>query len=307
MANTVSTPSGSARTPSPTADWFSQQGLTNQPVSTGSGTAPGTAHAPTPDEVLAVVSSFPPTYDGARQADAELQKRYGANAPKLLDHPTKLDKWQFADGTVYDLMNGAGGPNASWVTHAAPDSGGHGGGTIGALAGATGQGVGGAMGGIDPSYGFVFGQGLKALEASAASKGTLLTGPHLEALTRYGQGMASTEFGNIFDRNYKLAGLGLNATSGAVNAGSAYGNNATDLANNFGANQTNLTNQYGINDTNLALGGANATATGQVAGANNLTGTIGNLADIWGQYLAKRSLGQSAARPDPNPNGGGRG
>ena len=54
---------------------------------------------------------------------------------------------------------------------------------------------------VDPGYGFRLSEGLKALERSAAARGGLLSGGTGKALTRYGQEMASQEFGNAFNRS----------------------------------------------------------------------------------------------------------
>lgn len=55
----------------------------------------------------------------------------------------------------------------------------------------------------DPSYQFRLEQGRKALEASAAAKGTLHTGGTLRDLIDYGQNYASQEFGNVWNRAMK--------------------------------------------------------------------------------------------------------
>lgn len=260
------------RDPSPQADWFAQNNVVptytpgpNQAMNSGS--APPSAsqpaqgppsaggREPTPDEVLAIVSAFPPTYEGAQAANAELQKRFGQFAPKLLDHPTKLDKWQFANGAVYDLMNSAGGPNASWVTKAMPEMpGGHGGGggTLGQLAG------GGGIPGLNPMTDFMLAKVQQGMERGAAAKGTLLTGGFQKAL---GENLANYALAQAwqpaFNNNFSLAGLGLNAAqSGNANA-TSYGNNLTDL----------YTNQ------------ANANAAGTIGQANNDRGSLADMAN----------------------------
>ena len=55
------------------------------------------------------------------------------------------------------------------------------------------------------SYKFRLGQGQQALQRSAAAKGMLGSGNVLAALMDYGQGMASTEYGNEFDRLLKAS------------------------------------------------------------------------------------------------------
>jgi hypothetical protein len=56
------------------------------------------------------------------------------------------------------------------------------------------------------AYKFRFNQGQQALERSAAAKGMLNSGNTLAALAEYGQGMASQEYGNEFDRLLRASG-----------------------------------------------------------------------------------------------------
>ena len=78
-----------------------------------------------------------------------------------------------------------------------------------------------------PGYQFALQQGLRGVESSAAAKGTLLTGGTLKALQGYGTGLADQTYGNVFSRAlqantqnynqlYGLAGLGVNAATGAA-------------------------------------------------------------------------------------------
>jgi hypothetical protein len=52
----------------------------------------------------------------------------------------------------------------------------------------------------DPGYQFRLDQGRKALEQSAAGRGTLRTGGTLKDILGYGQNMASQEYGNVYNR-----------------------------------------------------------------------------------------------------------
>jgi hypothetical protein len=106
-----------------------------------------------------------------------------------------------------------------------------GGGGAGGAGGAFGTGVNydalrqvaGNVGGLSeaalqasPGYQFRLGEGLKALERSAAARGTLLTGGTLKGLNRYAQDVASNEYGNQYARQFgeqqarynQLMGLG---------------------------------------------------------------------------------------------------
>lgn len=52
----------------------------------------------------------------------------------------------------------------------------------------------------DPGYQFRLNEGRRALEQSAAGRGTLRTGGTLKDILNYGQNAASQEYGNVFDR-----------------------------------------------------------------------------------------------------------
>lgn len=91
------------------------------------------------------------------------------------------------------------------------------------------------MGYMDPSYQFRLSEGLKAMQRTAAARGGLLSGGALKEAQRYGQGLASTEYGNAFNRLASLAGVGQAATNQLGSAASTYGSNVgnlmTDAAN----------------------------------------------------------------------------
>jgi hypothetical protein len=133
--------------------------------------------------------------------------------------------------------------------------------------------------GLEQSPGFQFrlGEGLKALERSAAARGTLLTGGTLKGLERYAQDYASGEYGQRVNQLQQLSALGLNAAGGAGNAGTAYGQSAGDLLTQAG----------------------NAAAAGQVGAANAWTGGINNAANQALQMYYLSRLFPSAAGATP--------
>ena len=138
-----------------------------------------------------------------------------------------------------------------------------------------------------PGYQFRLGEGIKALDRSAAAKGTLLTGGHLKDLTGFAQGLASTEFQNEFGRNFSLANLGMGAAGAQGQFGSSYGQNAT----------------------NLITGAGNAQAAGTAAGGQawgNALGNLGNMgmqaAMLYGLYGGTpQTANPYAMAPVPNP------
>lgn len=105
----------------------------------------------------------------------------------------------------------------------------------------------------DPSYQFRLSEGLKALDRQAAARGGLISGGALKAAQRYGQDMASQEYGNAYNRLAALAGVGQTATNALGAAGSQYGSNVGNLMTQAGA----------------------ARASGYVGGVNALTGGLG--------------------------------
>jgi len=123
----------------------------------------------------------------------------------------------------------------------------------------------------DPGYAFRMSEGLKALDASAASRGGLLSGATLKGAQRYGQDMASQEYQNAYGR----ALTGYNANENAANTGY---NRLAGLAgigqtanSQIGAANAN----YANNATNLITGNANAQGAAGIAGANAWSNAIG--------------------------------
>lgn len=134
----------------------------------------------------------------------------------------------------------------------------------------------------DPGYGFRFQQGQKALERSAAARGGLISGNTGGALQQFGQGLASQEYQNAFNRYQaeRQARLG-------------------PLQSLAGVGQTSV-NQLGAAGQNYASGmgealgaGAQARASGYMGGANAISGGIGQYMG-YQQNQATNSLLQQA-------------
>lgn len=73
-----------------------------------------------------------------------------------------------------------------------------------------------------PGYRFRVDEATKAIERSAAARGSLRSGATMDAINRRVQGVASSEYENFTSRLMQLAGLGSNATAGTAAAGSDY-------------------------------------------------------------------------------------
>jgi hypothetical protein len=143
----------------------------------------------------------------------------------------------------------------------------------------------------DPGYAFRLGEGQKAIERSASARGMQLSGSMLKGLTNYGQGAASQEYNNAFNRYQAertarlaplqaLAGVGQSATSQVNAAGQNYANTAGDLMTS----------------------GAAARASGYVGSANALNQALGSVGNTYmnaatlNKLLPPVSLG-----PNPYP------
>lgn len=75
-----------------------------------------------------------------------------------------------------------------------------------------------------PGYQYRIDQATKAVQNSAAARGQLASGATMKALNRVIQGEASSEYGNWWNQNAGLAGVG----QAAVNATSQSGQNASN-------------------------------------------------------------------------------
>lgn len=170
-----------------------------------------------------------------------------------------------------------------------------------------------AMGDVqmDPGFDFRMKEGQKALERSAASKGTLLSGGTAKALERYAQDYSSGEYGNAYNRQYGaatdtynqsleryrtnyqvdsanksslygrisgLAGIGSSSAGETAQLGNSYasqaGNNAQQAATSAAGISTNASN----NAANYNTSAAAARASGYVGGANAWSSALSGLA-----------------------------
>ena len=118
----------------------------------------------------------------------------------------------------------------------------------------------------DPGYQFRFEEGQRALERGAAAKGGLLSGGMARKSIRYGQGMASNEYTNVYNRISNIAGLGQTAT----NQSGAYAMNA------------------GANMGTAAAQGGYARASGYQAAGNAWANAGNQIAQLpWGEAFNK--------------------
>lgn len=120
-----------------------------------------------------------------------------------------------------------------------------------------------------PDYKFALQEGTKALDFSNAAKGLLQSGNHLRDLTQFGQGLATQNFGNYFNRLLQLSQLGSNAASGQAqqigNQGQAQASGIVGSANALNQGLSSIGNNLALFG---ALSGNNPSAYNNPAQAN---------------------------------------
>lgn len=124
----------------------------------------------------------------------------------------------------------------------------------------------------DPGYAFRQSEGMKGIESSAAARGGLLSGGALKGIQRFGQDLASQEYGNAYQRFNANQTNKYNRLAGIVNTGQGATNQVSNAAGQFGQ-------QAGSN----MIGAGNAQAAGIVGSANAINGAIGQGTSIYQQ------------------------
>ena len=267
-----------------------------------------------------ILRRYPPTNEGIRQALEEANRTFGTSI-SVMDHPTKLDKLRLPDGRVVDAIMGAGGGSPSWgwidVTH--EGQGGPSGVSGGPVGGFTqgvppGYEVGTFTGGgqyplaslmapglmqpwttpfkapddvtqqNDPGWQFRMREGLRAIERSAAARGTLLTGGTLKGLTRFAQDYASNEYDKVYGRQmgeyenaYKIFSNNQANQYNRLSGVAGMGQNAAAQTGTLGA-------QFAGAGAGALTAAGEARAAGQ-QGAGNVWGSMANnLGNTIGDY-----------------------
>lgn len=115
---------------------------------------------------------------------------------------------------------------------------------------------------VDPGYEFRRREGLRAIENSALAGGMGQSGDTLRGLTRYGQGLASEEIMNAFNRYQTNRANEMNPLLSLIGAAqtstNALGSSAGRLGENIGSNLM----QSGVARASGYMGTANALAGG---------------------------------------------
>jgi hypothetical protein len=127
-----------------------------------------------------------------------------------------------------------------------------------------------------PGYKFRMDEGIKGVERSAASRGSLQSGAAMKAVQRYGEGQASQEYGNYMDQLYRLSGQGAQT---AAQLGAYRGNSANNRANMLTGQ--GMARQSGYNAMGNMIGDVANIGQQMVGGMGSMgTGQTGTSASI---------------------------
>ncbi|MHC1678439.1 hypothetical protein [Stenotrophomonas maltophilia] len=137
-----------------------------------------------------------------------------------------------------------------------------------------------------PDYLFALQQGTKALDRSAASRGSLFSGGQLADLQELGQGLATQNLGNYTNRLLGLSQMGQNQSQFLGNLGQNYsGQVANALGIKGQANaQTAAAGPMAQAGYGNALASAASTYLGAGGGAGGLSSFSPN--SLWGQSMS---------------------
>jgi hypothetical protein len=125
-----------------------------------------------------------------------------------------------------------------------------------------------------PGFQFRLGEGVNALDRSAASRGMVLSGAQTRAVQDYGQNRASDEWGNYISGLSALSGGGQATALGtnSTNAGIFNGGNALGMEGAMGR-ASSYSNAANALASGISRGVSN---TGAIIGATNPFGIIAN-------------------------------
>jgi len=129
-----------------------------------------------------------------------------------------------------------------------------------------------------PDYKFAMKEGIGAIDNSAASKGGLLSGNNLRAVTEYGSGLATQNLGNYLSRLSGMAGQG-------IQAGGVLGQLGTNLG-------TGVSGQVGTSSNNIGnslMAAGTAEASGYLGTVKGINSGLNSLSLL--NQMSKSSYG----------------
>jgi len=122
----------------------------------------------------------------------------------------------------------------------------------------------------DPGYSFRMTEGLKALDKTASARGGLLSGGALKGATRYGQDLASQEYGAAYGR------FNTNQTNQLARSDLAYNRQASlaGVGQSVASGMAGQDQRYADAAGGGMMASGNATAAGQMGVGNSINNAI---------------------------------
>ena len=164
-----------------------------------------------------------------------------------------------------------------------------------------------------PGYQFELGQGISAIQRSAAARGGLGSGSTLKGLESFGTGLADSTYGDVFNRSLATYGAGLQGYQAQL-AGQSQAYNELAGISGTGQNAAQSINSTGTqvaqNVGSLMTQQGNALAGGVVGSANGInqgvSGATGSLLQsvLLGQMMNQGGMGQTGTYSPSIGNGG---
>jgi hypothetical protein len=140
----------------------------------------------------------------------------------------------------------------------------------------------------DPGYQFRMDEGMRGVENSGSARGGVLGGRTLKELMRYGQGFASNEYGNAYNRFNNDLTTKWNRLASVAGAGQT-------ATRDVGVSGTNGVNQINEN----TVGAGNARASGYIGVGNAITGGAQSL----GNFYQNQRMMQQMQQMQPSYTG----
>jgi len=147
----------------------------------------------------------------------------------------------------------------------------------------------------DPGYRFRLHEGEQAIQRAANARGQWTNPATIKELQRYGQGLASEEYGNAYSRFRGQQGDRFNRLASMAGSGQVATNTGAQLGANTASNIGNMS--AGI--ANTMTGGAQAANNLRLAGTNAMVGGLtGGVSSAIDMYNANRlQQPRTAVRP----------
>lgn len=143
---------------------------------------------------------------------------------------------------------------------------------------------------LDSGYEFEFGEGIRALERSAAARNGLISGGALKAAQRYGQGLASTKYGEAYNRaltgynaNVARSDTGYNRLASLAGVGQTATGQLGAAGQNMTSGISNALGSYGTSAGNIAMGQGEYQGNALMAGAQARSSAYQGIGSLYGK------------------------